>query len=45
MIAGLTLADTLASAPGMVMDLYVQRRDYDDQLHGITRRAAEEWSD
>ena len=45
LIAGLTRAETLSSAPGLIFDLYIQRREYDDQQHGITRKSAAEWSD
>ena len=45
LIAGLTFGETLASAPGFVMDMYIARRNYDDEQHGIRRRTAYEWSD
>ena len=45
LIAGLTLTETLRSAPGFVMDLFIQKRNYDDEQHGIKRRCAYEWSD
>lgn len=35
----------MASAPGFVIDLYLMRRDYDDEQHGLTRRTAAEWED
>ena len=39
LIAGLTLKETLDAQPGFVMDLYLLRRRYDDQQHGITRKS------
>lgn len=33
-IAGLSVAETLAAAPGFVMDLYQARLRYDAALHG-----------
>lgn len=41
LIAGLTLEETRAAAPGLVFDLYFLRRQYDDQLHGIKRKRKE----
>lgn len=43
LIAGLTLEETLASAPGFVADLYIMRRRYDDEQHGLKRSSATEW--
>lgn len=43
--AGLNRAEALTTPPSMIMDLYLQRRDYDDQLHGIKRKRLAEWSD
>jgi hypothetical protein len=37
LIAGLTLPEINRMRPGAVMDLYIYRRNYDDQLHGIMR--------
>lgn len=45
LIAGLTRAETMRAAPGLVFDLYIQRRAYDDQQHGIKRTSGAEWSD
>lgn len=45
LLAGLTLSETLRSAPGFVLDMYLMRRDYDDQLHGIRRKKLNEWGD
>ena len=33
-IAGMCMADILASAPGLVLDIYWQRVQYDMALHG-----------
>lgn len=37
LVAGLTLDEIMKSNPGAVITLYLYRRDYDDQQHGITR--------
>ena len=37
LIAGLTIPEINRMRPGAVMDLYIYRRNYDDQLHGIMR--------
>ena len=39
------MQEALAAPPGLIMTLYLQRRDYDDVLHGIRRKNAAEWSD
>jgi len=38
LIAGMTLAETLASPPGLVFDLFRYRERYDDVLHRIRRK-------
>lgn len=43
LIAGLTLAETLASTPGFVADMYIMRRRYDDEQHGIRRKSSAAW--
>ena len=43
--AGLRKAEALETPPSMIMDLYLQRREYDDQLHGIKRKRLTDWSD
>lgn len=43
LIAGLTLGEILASTPGFVADLYIMRRKYDDEQHGLKRSSATEW--
>lgn len=37
LIAGLSLSEIHRMKPGAVMDLYIYRRNYDDQQNGITR--------
>jgi hypothetical protein len=37
LIAGLTLPVIHRMRPGAVMDLYIDRRNYDDVQHGIRR--------
>ena len=37
LIAGLNLEQINRMKPGAVMDLYLYRRDYDDNQHRITR--------
>ena len=37
LIAGLTLPEIHLMRPGAVMDLFIYRRNYDDQQHGIRR--------
>ena len=36
--AGLSLREIHRMKPGEVMDLYIYRRMYDDQQHGIVRK-------
>lgn len=43
LIAGLTLGEILASTPGFVADMYIMRRKYDDEQHGLKRSSATEW--
>ena len=35
LIAGLSFNDMRGMAPGLVLDLYIRRREYDYTLHGI----------
>lgn len=37
LIAGLSLPEINKMRPGAVMDLFVYRRNYDDQQHGVLR--------
>ena len=41
LIAGISLAEQTDMLPGMVMDMYLTRRDYDDEQHGIRRKGQE----
>ena len=41
MIAGLSLEEIMRTPPGMVIDLYLYRRDYDDEQHMLTRKKKE----
>lgn len=43
LIAGLTLEETLTSTPGFIADMYIMRRRYDDEQHGIRRKNAAAW--
>lgn len=38
LVAGLTVDEIHRMKPGQVMDLYIYRRNYDDQQHGIVRK-------
>ena len=37
MIAGVSLTEQKELKPGFLLDLYVLRREYDDEQHGIKR--------
>ncbi len=37
MIAGLHYEEMQMMAPGLILDLYVYRRNYDDMEHGVQR--------
>ena len=37
LIAGLSVAEIHRMRPGAVMDLFIYRRNYDDNQHGLTR--------
>ena len=37
LIAGLSLSEAKHLRPGMVCDLYIYRRKYDDEQHGLRR--------
>ena len=45
LIAGLTLGEIRQARPGVVMDLFIYRRRYDDAQHGIRREKAERCAD
>ena len=38
-VAGLRPDEMMKMAPGVILDMYVYRRDYDDMEHGIRREA------
>ena len=38
LIAGLQVQDMWDMAPGLILDLYVYRRNYDDMENGIQRK-------
>ena len=42
LIAGLTYAQARRMKPGLIMDLYLYRQDYDFALHGLRRKKAGE---
>lgn len=42
LIAGITYTEMQELPPGILLDEYVYRRQYDDQQHGI-RRGEENW--
>ena len=42
MIAGLSLDEIMRTPPGMIIDLYLYRREYDDEQHGLVRKKKEE---
>ena len=37
LVAGLTYTEMGDMTPGMIVDMYIWRRKYDDQQHGIKR--------
>ena len=37
LVAGLTYTEMGEMTPGMIVDMYIWRRKYDDQQHGIKR--------
>lgn len=37
LIAGLSVEEIHRMRPGAVMDLFIYRRNYDDNQHGLTR--------
>lgn len=45
LIAGMTLTETLASPPGLVLDMYIMRRTYDDEQHRLKRKSLYAWED
>ena len=45
LIAGVNWPEAERMAPGLIMDLYLARRAYDDDQHGIRRTRTGEWED
>lgn len=41
----MSLTETLRSEPGFVFDMYMARRAYDDEQHGLRRKRECEWSE
>lgn len=41
LIAGIALAEMRRHTPGFVIDMYLMRRKYDDEQHGIKRKREE----
>lgn len=37
LVAGLTFTEMHEMPPGMILDMYIWRRTYDDEQHGIKR--------
>lgn len=40
MVAGMRPGEALDAEPGLILDLFKMRQQYDDQLHGIRRKSA-----
>ena len=45
MIAGMSYTECRRARPGVVMDLYLYRQRYDDEQHGIKRKAVKQCED
>ena len=43
LIAGLTYTEMQGMQPGMILDEFILRRNYDDQMHGIKRGEEDQW--
>lgn len=43
LIAGFTYTELQDMSPGFVLDAYILRRNYDDQMHGIRRGDKDKW--
>lgn len=43
LIAGLRYTEMESMQPGMILDEFIFRRDYDDQMHGIKRGESGTW--
>ena len=42
LIAGMTMDEVRRSPPGLIMDMFMYRQDYDLALHGLRRKKAGE---
>lgn len=42
LIAGLSYTEMQEQTPGFILDCFILRRNYDDQMHGI-RRGEQSW--
>jgi hypothetical protein len=45
LIAGIALSEQNARTPGFLMDMFVYKRRYDDQQHGIKRETPDKYVD
>ena len=43
LIAGLSYTEMQGMQPGMILDEFILRRNYDDQMHGIKRGEDDQW--
>lgn len=43
LIAGLTYTEMQGMQPGFILDAFILRRNYDDQMHGIKRGEDDKW--
>ena len=43
MIAGMSYTEMQEMQPGLIMDAYILRRNYDDMMHGIKRGEDSAW--
>jgi len=39
------MSEALTSTPGFVVDMYLMKRDYDDEQHGLKRVKMAEWGE
>lgn len=42
LIAGMSLQEARRSPPGLIMDMFLHRQDYDMKMHGLRRKKAGE---
>lgn len=45
LVAGLSPGECESMAPGLILDLYVYRMQYDDMEHGVQRKKEPKWQD